>query len=158
MESRPFGKTGESFSILGFGAQRIVDQHGCEEADAIEIINTAIDRGIRYFDMAWIYSRGQAETRPGKVARHRRSEMWIATKTLGTSKKGARWQLEESLNRLHTDYVDEWRLHNIFDYPRLDAFTGKDGALQAAIDARPQTGGNSENVFAEIYWERIDNT
>ena len=138
METRAFGKTGESFPILGFGGQRIVDEHGCAEADAIEIINTAIDRGIRYFDTAWIYSRGQAETRLGKVVRHRRSEMWIATKTLETSKKGARRQLEESLNRLQTDYVDEWRMHNIFDYPRLDAFTRKDGALQAAIDARSE--------------------
>lgn len=136
MEIRPFGKTRASFPILGFGGQRIVDEHGCGEADAIEILNTAIDRGIRYFDTAWIYSRGQAETRLGKVARHRRKEMWIATKTLQTTKNGARRQLEESLDRLQTDYVDEWRLHNIFDYPRLDAFTGKDGALEAAIEAR----------------------
>jgi predicted aldo/keto reductase-like oxidoreductase len=136
MEIRPFGKTGASFPILGFRGQRIVDEHGCGEADAIEILNTAIDRGIRYFDTAWIYSRGQAETRLGKVARHRRSEMWIATKTLETTKNGARRQLQESLDRLQTNYVDEWRLHNIFDYPRLDAFTGKDGALKAAIEAR----------------------
>jgi aryl-alcohol dehydrogenase-like predicted oxidoreductase len=136
METRPFGKTGESFPILGFGGQRIVDEHGCTEADAIEIVNTAIDRGIRYFDTAWVYSRGQAETRLGKVAGHRRPEMWIATKTLETARDDARRQLEESLNRLQTDYVDEWRLHNIFDKPRLDAFTGKDGALQAAIEAR----------------------
>jgi aryl-alcohol dehydrogenase-like predicted oxidoreductase len=136
MEIRPFGKTEASFPILGFGGQRIVDEHGCGEADAIEILNTAIDRGIRYFDTAWIYSRGQAETRLGKVARHRRSEMWIATKTLETTKNGARQQLQESLDRLQTNYVDEWRLHNIFDYPRLDAFTCKDGALEAAIEAR----------------------
>ena len=136
METRPFGKTGESFPILGFGAQRRVDEHGCSEADAVEIVNTAIDRGIRYFDTAWIYSGGQAEIRLGKVARHRRSEMWIATKTLETNIDVARRQLEESLNRLQTDYVDEWRLHNIFDYPRLDAFTGKGGALEAAIEAR----------------------
>ncbi|MGD2185545.1 MAG: aldo/keto reductase [Desulfobacterales bacterium] len=136
METRPFGKTGASFPILGFGGQRIVDEHGCTEAVAIEIVNTAIDGGVRYFDTAWVYSGGQAESRLGKVAKHRRSEMWIATKTLETTKDGARRQLEESLKRLQTDYVDEWRLHNIFDYPRLDAFTGKDGALEAAIQAR----------------------
>ena len=138
METRPFGKTGESFPILGFGGQRIVDEHGCTETDAVEIVNTAIDRGIRYFDTAWVYSEGQAESRLGKVARHRRPEMWIATKTLDTTRYGARRQLEESLDRLQTDYVDEWRLHNIFDTPRLDAFTGKEGALQAAIAARDE--------------------
>ena len=74
METRPFGKTGESFPILSFGGQRIVDAHGCTEEEAVEIVNTAINRGIRYFDTAWIYSDGQAETRLGKVVKHRRSE------------------------------------------------------------------------------------
>lgn len=138
MEVRPFGKTGEMFPILSFGGQRIVDEHGCTEEEAVKIVNTAIDRGIRYFDTAWIYSDGQAETRLGKVAKDRRSEMWIATKTWSTNRDEARRQLETSLSRLQTDYVDEWRLHNIYDYERLDAFTGKGGALEAAIRAREE--------------------
>ncbi len=138
METRPFGKTGETFPILSFGGQRIVDDHNCTEEEAIEIVNTAIDRGIRYFDTAWIYSDGQAETRLGKVVKHRRSEMWLATKTWDTTRDGARRQLETSLSRLQTDYVDEWRLHNVWDYSRLDAFTGKAGALEAAIQAREE--------------------
>jgi predicted aldo/keto reductase-like oxidoreductase len=138
METRPFGKTGEAFPILSFGAQRIVDEHDCTEEEAIEIVNTAIDRGIRYFDVAWIYSWGQAEARLGKVVKHRRSEMWLATKTWDTSKDGARRQLEESLSRLQTDHVEEWRLHNVWDYARLDAFAAKGGALEAAIQARDE--------------------
>ena len=138
MEIRPFGKTGESFPILSFGGQRIVDEHNCTEDEAIEIVNTAIDRGIRYYDTAWIYSNGQAETRMGKVVKHRRNEMWIATKTWDTTRDGAREQLETSLSRLQTDYVNEWRLHNVWDFARLDAFTGKGGALEAAIQARDE--------------------
>ena len=138
METRPFGKTGETFPILSFGGQRIVDAHGCTEEAAIEIVNTAINRGIRYFDTAWMYSDGQAEIRLGKVVKRRRSEMWIATKALDTTRDGARRQLETSLSRLQTDYVDEWRLHNLEDYARLDAFTGKGGALEAAIQAREE--------------------
>lgn len=138
METRPFGKTGESFPILSFGGQRIVDEHNCTEDEAIEIVNTAIDRGIRYFDTAWIYSNGQAESRMGKVVKHRRGEMWIATKTWDATRDGALKQLETSLTRLHTDYVNEWRLHNVWDYARLDAFTGKGGALEAAIQAREE--------------------
>lgn len=138
METRPFGKIGEKFPILSFGGQRIVDQHQCTEDQAIEIVNTAIDRGIRYFDTAWIYSDGQAEMRLGKVVKHRRSEMWLATKTLDTSADGARQQLETSLTRLQTDYVDEWRLHNVYDYARLDEFTGKGGALETAVKAREE--------------------
>ncbi len=138
METRSFGKTGETFPILGFGGQRIVDEHNCSEEEAIEIVNTAIDRGIRYFDTAWMYSKGQAETRLGKVVKHRRSEMWIATKTWDTTRDGARRQLETSLSRLQTDHVDEWRLHNLWDYDRLDAFTGKGGALEAAVKAQEE--------------------
>ena len=138
MQVRPFGATGESFPILSFGGQRIVDERGCTEDEAIEIVNTAIDRGIRYFDTAWIYSQGQAEARLGKVVKDRRSEMWIATKTWDTSRDGARSQLEESLTRLQTDYVNEWRLHNVWDYARLDALTGKGGALEAAVQARDE--------------------
>ena len=138
METRPFGSTGESFPILSFGGQRIVDEHGCTEVEAVKIINTALDRGIKYFDTAWIYSGGQAETRLGLVAKHRRSEMWIATKTYDTSCDRARTELETSLKRLQTDHVDEWRLHNITDYARLDEFTGEGGALQAAVQAREE--------------------
>jgi predicted aldo/keto reductase-like oxidoreductase len=134
----PFGKTGVSFPILSFGGQRIVDEHNCTEKEAVEIVNTAIDRGIRYFDTTWIYSQGQAETHLDKVARHRRAEMWIATKTWNTTRDGARRQLQKSLGRLQTDYVDEWRLHNVWDYARLNAFTGPGGALEAAVQAREE--------------------
>jgi aryl-alcohol dehydrogenase-like predicted oxidoreductase len=138
MQTRPFGQTGQSFPILSFGGQRIVDEHDCTEDEAIEIVNTAIDRGIRYFDTAWIYSDGQAERRLGKVVKHRRAEMWIATKAWDTTRDGALRQLETSLERLQTDHVNEWRLHNVWDYARLDACTGKGGALEAAIQAREQ--------------------
>jgi aryl-alcohol dehydrogenase-like predicted oxidoreductase len=138
METRPFGKTGESFPILSFGGQRIVDGHGCTEDEAIEIVNTALDRGIRYFDTAYVYSAGQAERRLGKVVKHRRSEMWIATKVFDPTRDGARRQLEESLTRLQTDHVNEWRFHDVYSFQRLDAFTGKGGALETALRAREE--------------------
>jgi aryl-alcohol dehydrogenase-like predicted oxidoreductase len=138
METRQFGSTGEHLPILGLGCQRLVDEEGCSEKEAVAILNAAIERGIRYFDTAWIYSRGQSERRVGLVARDRRREMWIATKVYHTGMGDARRKLEESLQRLQTDYVDEWRLHNVFDFGRLDAMMGKEGALQAAIKAREE--------------------
>jgi len=138
MESRPFGKTGERIPILSFGAQRIVDEEGCNEEQALEILNTALDRGIRYFDTAWVYSHGQSEKRVGLVAKYRRKEMWIATKVWATAGDDARRQLEESLTRLQTDYVDEWRLHNVWGMERLDEMTAPGGALEAAIRAREE--------------------
>jgi len=138
IETRPFGMTGENLPILSFGAQRIVDEEGCSEDQAIHILNTALDRGIRYFDTAWAYSHGQSEERVGMVARHRREEMWIVTKAWDATRDGARSQLEESLTRLQTDHVDEWRLHNVWGMDRLDAMTGPGGALEAAIQARDE--------------------
>jgi hypothetical protein len=138
IETRPFGQTGESFPILSFGAQRVVDDEGCSQDQALAILNTALDRGIRYFDTAWAYSQGQSEERVGMVAKDRRDEMWIATKTTDTSRDGARRQLEESLKRLQTDHVDEWRLHNVYSFDRLDAMTAKGGGLEAAIEARDE--------------------
>jgi len=138
MEQRIFGKTGEKFSILSFGGQRIVDGHGCTETEAIKIVNYAIDHGIRYFDTAWLYSKGQSEERIGKVARHRRKEMWIATKVRARDKDGARNQLEESLKRLQTDHVDEWRFHDVFSFNELDQITHPGGALEAAIQAKTE--------------------
>ena len=138
METRPFGRTGERMPILSLGCQRLVDEEGCTEDQAIAILQTALERGIRYFDTAWLYSQGQSEQRVGLVAKHRRQEMWIATKTWDTTRDGALQQLEESLTRLNSDYVDEWRLHNVWDMARLDAMTGPGGALEAAVRAREE--------------------
>jgi hypothetical protein len=138
MEMRPFGKTGESFSILSFGAQRIVDAHQCSEEEAIRMVNYALDHGMRYFDTARVYSDGQSEERVGKVAKHRRQEMWIATKTRGRTRQEAIAHLEESLAALQTDYVDEWRMHNIWSMEELDKLTARGGAMEAAVRAREQ--------------------
>lgn len=138
MLEKPFGKTGEKFPILSFGAQRIVDGHGCTEAEAIRMLNYAIDHGIRYFDTAWVYSAGQSEERVGKVAKHRRDEMWIATKVRARDRDTAWKQIHESLQRLQTDHVDEIRLHNIYDFEELDKVLGPGGALEAVVKARDE--------------------
>lgn len=138
METRPFGQTGFSLPILSLGCQRLVDEEGCSEEQAVEILHTALARGIRYFDTAWIYSQGESERRVGLVAKDRRSEMWIATKAWDVARDGARRQLEDSLRRLQTDHVDEWRLHNVWGFDRLDAMTGPGGALEAAAQAREE--------------------
>ena len=138
METRPFGNTGHSFPILSFGGGNIGDDHFCTEDEAVRVVNLALDGGIRYFDTAWVYSGGQAEIRLGKVVKYRRDEMWIATKVWDTTRDGARRQLEESLKRLQTDHIDEWRMHDVASYARLDAFTGKGGALEAAVRAKEE--------------------
>ncbi|MCS7462684.1 aldo/keto reductase [Paenibacillus doosanensis] len=138
MEIRPFGATGRSFPLLSFGAQRIVDEHHCTEEEAIRIVNRAVDEGITYFDTAPSYSNGQSEERLGKALRSRRHEVWIATKTHDRTRDGSRRLLEASLNRLQTDHVDEWRLHNIMTREELDQCFAKGGAMEALLEAKEQ--------------------
>ncbi len=138
METRPFGMTAESMPILSLGCQRLVDDEGCTQEQAIEILNTALDRGIRYFDTAWVYSQGLSEERVGLVARERRDEMWIATKVRDETADGAKRQLEDSLRRLQTDHIEEWRMHNVMTFDRLDAMTGPGGALETMVEAKEQ--------------------
>jgi len=138
LEQRLFGQTGRSFPLLSFGAQRIVDEHNCTEDEAIRIVNRAIDEGITYFDTAPSYSAGQSEERLGKALQSRRPDVWIATKTHDRTRDGSLRLLEASLKRLQTDYVDEWRLHNIMTVGQLDQCFAKGGALEALLEAREQ--------------------
>jgi len=138
METRAFGRTGKSFPILSFGAQRIVDDHGCTEEEAIRIVNRAIDEGVTYFDTAPVYSDGQSEERLGKAFQGRRAEVWIATKTIDRTRDGSWRSLEASLKRLQTDHIEEWRLHDVRTMEQLDRVFAEDGALQALLEAKEQ--------------------
>jgi predicted aldo/keto reductase-like oxidoreductase len=139
MIERPFGRTGWQVPILSFGAQRIVEEHRCTEAEAIRIVHTAIERGITYFDTAPSYSDGQSEHRLGLALQGGlRKRVKIATKTHDRTRDGSWRLLEASLKRLQTDYVDEWRLHNIVTMEELDRCFSKDGALKALQEAQEQ--------------------
>jgi aryl-alcohol dehydrogenase-like predicted oxidoreductase len=138
VEKRKFGQTGAEFPLLSFGAQRIVDDHNCTEEEAIQIVNRAIDEGITYFDTAPSYSKGQSEERLGKALGNRRNEVWIATKTHDRTRDGSLKLLEDSLRRLQTDHVEEWRLHNVMTMEELDQCFAKGGAMEALLQAKDQ--------------------
>ncbi|CAM5780393.1 MULTISPECIES: aldo/keto reductase [Brevibacillus] len=138
MLTRSFGRDSHQVSLLGFGAQRIVDEHDCTEEQAIAIIRRAVELGVNYFDTAPSYSDGQSESRVGLGLRGLRDKVWIATKTGGRTRDLALRDLEGSLKRLGTDYVDEWRVHNVMQPHDLEAVFAKGGALEALIEAREQ--------------------
>ena len=92
-----------------------------------------IDRGIRSFDTAWLYSKGESETRVGLVAKERRDEMWIATKARDRTQDEALKQLDESLGRLQTNYVNEWRMHDARSFDDLDECFAKGGVMEAMV-------------------------
>lgn len=138
MQTRSFGRDPHQVSLLGFGAQRIVDEHDCTEEEAIAIIRRAVEAGVNYFDTAPSYSDGQSETRVGLGLKGLRDKVWIATKTGGRTRDLALKDLEGSLKRLQTDYVDEWRMHNIMQPHDLEAIFAKGGALEALLEAKEQ--------------------
>ena len=106
---RKLGSTGETVTMLGVGGFHI---HWTSERDAREVINTAMENGIRFFDTAESYGPHVSEIKYGKfLTRKHRDEIFLMTKSTAKDAKTAREHLEGSLRRLKTDYLDLWQVH-----------------------------------------------
>ena len=82
---------------------------------AVRLAHTAIDAGVTFLDNAWDYNDGLSESRMGKAIADRRDQVFLMTKvcTHGRDAKVAMRQLEDSLRRLRTDYLDLWQIHEV---------------------------------------------
>ena len=109
----------ERLARLGFANVSVRHGDGTlgwpEEADAIRIVHEAIDAGMNFMDNAWEYYDGKTEEWMGKALKGRRQQVILMTKvcTHGRDKRVAMEQLEPSLRRLRTDYVDLWQIHEV---------------------------------------------
>jgi aryl-alcohol dehydrogenase-like predicted oxidoreductase len=111
---RPFGSTGEMVSALGFGGFHL--GLVASEREALQLLHKAIDAGITFMDNAWEYHDGVSEMRMGKgLANGWRQRVFLMSKvcTHGRDAKVAMRQLEDSLRRLKTDYLDLWQVHEV---------------------------------------------
>jgi len=133
MEYSKLGNTGLDVSriclgCMGFGdASRWIHQWVLNEADSRVVIKHALDIGINFFDTANVYSIGTSEEYVGRALKEyaRRDEIVIATKVhgkmhdgpngSGLSRKHIMSQIDASLRRLETDYVDLYQIHR-WDY------------------------------------------
>ena len=121
MEYRTLGKTGLKVSRLGFGAATLGNEYGVADPQEIgRAVHLAIDSGINFFDVAPYYGRTLGETRLGDALQGRRHEVIIATKCARYDKtefdfSAARVtrSIDESLQRLKTDYVDILHVHDV---------------------------------------------
>jgi hypothetical protein len=114
--TRPFGRTGIPVSILALGGWHLGLPK--TERESTRLVHAAIDGGITFMDNAWDYNDGVSETRMGKALVGRRDKVFLMTKVCvhGRDARTAMKQLEESLRRLKTDYLDLWQIHEvIFD-------------------------------------------
>lgn len=131
MEKRVLGKTGMTFSVVGFGGIVVKDE---EPASASRIVAQAIERGINYFDVAPSY--GNAEERLGPALEPYRKSVYLACKTTDRTKQGAAAELRRSLQRLRTDYFDLYQFHSVRSMEDVERILGPDGALEAVLEAQ----------------------
>jgi hypothetical protein len=135
--SRVFGKTGYDIPIFSLGGQATLEKEGTRDV-SVEIINRAIDLGVRYIDTAAAYGKGISETYIGEVMKTRRKEVILASKTNDRTYDGSMRLLEKSLTNLQTDHLDTWQLHNVRTQEDLDKIFAPNGAIKALEKARDQ--------------------
>lgn len=156
MPERILGKTGLSVPLLGLGgAGKTPLSHSGKAAESYSIIEAAINLGIRYFDTAASY--GPSEEYLGEALYPYRQQVIIASKTAKLDRDGAWRELERSLKRLKTDYLDIWQLHHISFPEELEQIFGNNGAAKTIEEAKEQkiihfsgiTGHHEPDVIAK---------
>jgi len=134
---RPFGRHPEqSVSALALGGYHIGSVKSVRES--IRIMHAAIDAGLTFFDNAWEYNEHESEVRMGRAIADRRERVFLMTKvcTHGRDGKVAMRQLDESLRRLKTDYLDLWQVHECVYYNDPDRHFARGGVIEALDRAK----------------------
>lgn len=119
MDSRKLSRTDLEVSRACLGTMTFGSQ--VDKAEAQRMVAMCIDSGVNFFDTANVYNQGASEEILGQVLGEQRKDVIVATKARGKmqrpseyeglSKKSIRLALEHSLQRLGTDYIDLYYLH-----------------------------------------------
>lgn len=134
---RKLGNTGETVSAIGLGGSHI-GQATLTDAEAIRLIQQAVDRGITFMDNSWDYNEGRSERLMGTALAEggRRNKVVLMTKIDGRNKDIATRQIETSLSRLKTDRLDVLQFHEVLRFDDPDRIFGPGGAIEAAMAAK----------------------
>jgi aryl-alcohol dehydrogenase-like predicted oxidoreductase len=134
MEHRTIGRTGIQVSPLCLGAMMFGQWGNPDHEDCVRIVHRALDAGINFIDTADVYSAGESEEIVGKALKGRRDDVVLATKFTGQMGDGVnrrghsrKWVMEEvdnSLRRLGTDYIDLYQAHRPDGTTDLDELLG----------------------------------
>src|ERR1700677_49120 len=138
MQYRALGKTGIKVRPYCLGAMMFGKLGNPDHAAAARIIHKALDFGINFIDTADRYSAGESEEIVGKALKGRRDNIVLATKVhgpmgddpnqQGNSRRWLTREVEASLRRLQTDYIDLYQIH------RPDPSTDIEETLSALSD------------------------
>src|SRR5207253_4661121 len=127
---RPLGRTGHDATIFSLGGEGILRTHG-HAAEAIQVIERALDQGVNYFDTAPAYASSRDYY--GAALGERRKDIFLASKTHDRTPDGSLRLLDDSLQRLRTDYLDLWQLHDLRTLQDLKQIFSRGGALEALL-------------------------
>jgi aryl-alcohol dehydrogenase-like predicted oxidoreductase len=119
LPKRPLGRTGESVTMLGVGGFHV---GWTTERDAEAVIEAALAGGVRFFDTAESYQKGESERRYGRfLVPKYRAHVFLMTKSTATTAADLRRHLDESRQRLNTDVIDLWQVHSLSNPKDVDA-------------------------------------
>jgi aryl-alcohol dehydrogenase-like predicted oxidoreductase len=134
LPKRPW-KDGIELSILAMGGIVIC---GMPQEDASRRVSAAYDRGVNYFDCAPSYFNGEAELKLGEALRPYRNKIFLAEKTTNRDAKGARAELEQTLQRFHTDHVDLYQFHAVSSIDDVNKILAPGGAAETFFAAKKE--------------------
>ncbi len=140
---RRLGKTGVQVSILGLGCgSQFLRACGTTdaEANAVEILNTAIDGGINYLDCAASYRNAThaSEKLLGLVVPERLKQVFVTSKTQKRKRDEALAEVEQSLKNMRVDSLDLIQIHLIQPDEDLDFLLSKEGVYPALLELKRQ--------------------
>lgn len=139
MPTRNLGKTGYRVGLFSLGGQATIEQPN-REAEAVAIVERALDLGVNYIDTAAQYGGRERWSQKyiGQVMKRRRREVYLASKSHDRTRDGSLRLLEESLKLLNTDHLDAWQMHHMTTTEDVDRAFAKGGAIEAFQQAREQ--------------------
>lgn len=130
---RKLGSSGAVVTNLGVGGAHV---GSVSKKNAQAVIEKALEEGVRFFDNAPFYSSGESEKRYGEFLTPKyRDVCFLMTKSLATTKEQALRDLDNSLTRLKTDYVDLWQMHALGSSNDAEGRI-RNGVLDAFLEAR----------------------
>jgi aryl-alcohol dehydrogenase-like predicted oxidoreductase len=133
----PFSTT--SVTRVGLGGEGVLRTQGRDD-DAHAVIAEAVAQGIGYYDSARVYM--DSEIYYGNYWQANsgaRENIFHTSKSAERTRAGALAELDQTLERLGTDYLDLWQIHDVRDERDLDQISARGGALEAFLEAR-ETG------------------
>ena len=136
MPMRTLGKSGLRVSLMCLGG---ADMGYRAKPDAIRLIHRSMDLGINFFDSAHKYHDGKSDSLYGDAFQGGlRKKVLLMSKAQLRDEASAAKQLDETLRRMKTDYLDLWQCHEVSHMEEVEKIYGPKGALEAFVKAKKQ--------------------